>query len=275
MSDSQSASQEGNMNSPHLVARYRIQPTTVAINHNALLLPQLKGRLNTGILHITYMHSIHTNFFHSEYVCMECRPIYILQHLRARPYFKGDTTQPKIQFIMALMIFSARSQVDPLPCLECSPACELPHSCRESKDDQILIISNPYCKCSFNWFILYTHVWGKTGNIKASPFISLCILRDLPQQKILRELCGGGGPTIILCSHVHMERFFDGMNQKNSKQQEGKNGGKKKKRFLHTWRFPYSCVLHWSGTPSGYHPHATLPQENQLKLEPPLQLTNE
>jgi hypothetical protein len=170
MSDSQSASPEENMNSPHLVPRYRIQPTTVAINHNALLLPQLKGRLNTGILHITYMHSIHTNFFHSEYVCMECRPIYILQHLRASPYFKGDTTQPKIQFIMALMIFSARSQVDPLPCLECSPACELPHSCRESKDDQILIISNPYCKCPFNWFILYTHVWGKTGNIKTFSF---------------------------------------------------------------------------------------------------------
>jgi len=37
--------------------------------------------------------------------------------------FKGDTTQPKIQFIMALMIFSAKSQVDPLPCLECTPAC--------------------------------------------------------------------------------------------------------------------------------------------------------
>jgi len=35
---------------------------------------------------------------------------------------------------------------------------------------------------------------------------------------------------------------------------QGKNGGKKKKRFLHIWRFPYSCVLDLSGTPSGYQP---------------------
>jgi hypothetical protein len=89
----------------HLVACYRPQPTTVAINHNALLLPQLKGRLNTGILHITYMHSIHTNFF------------------TLAAIFKEIQKQPKIQFIMAVMIFSAKSQVDPLRCLECSPAC--------------------------------------------------------------------------------------------------------------------------------------------------------
>jgi len=109
---------------------------------------------------------------------------------------------------------------------------------------------------------------GRLGNIKTSLFISLCILRDLlPQQKIPRELCGGGDPAIFLCSHVPMERFFDGMNhensktqggkgadQENSKKQEGKNGGKKKKRFLHTWRFPYSYVLHRLGTSSGYHP---------------------
>jgi hypothetical protein len=29
-----------------------------------------------------------------------------------------------------------------------------------------------------------------------------------------------------------MERYFDGMDQESSKTQEGKNGGKKKKRFL-------------------------------------------
>jgi hypothetical protein len=50
--------------------------------------------------------------------------------------------------------------------------------------------------------------------------------------------------------YVPMERFFDGMDQENSKTQEGKNGGKKKKRLLHMWRFPYSCVLHRSGTPT-------------------------
>ncbi len=42
--------------------------------------------------------------------------------------------------------------------------------------------------------------------------------------------------------HVPMERFFDGTDQENSKKQ-GKNGGKKKERFLHSWRFPYSSVL--------------------------------
>ncbi len=57
---------------------------------------------------------------------------------------------------------------------------------------------------------------------------------------------------IPLYFYVPMERFLDGMDQENSKtqgggkgqirkfqkNQEGKNGGKKKKRFLHTWRFP-------------------------------------
>jgi len=61
-----------------------------------------------------------------------------------------------------------------------------------------------------------------------------------------------------------------GTDNENSKKQ-GKNGGKKKKRFLHVWRFPYSCVLDWSGTASDYHPHGTLPHENPLGWEPPLQ----
>jgi len=69
-----------------------------------------------------------------------------------------------------------------------------------------------------------------------------------------------------------MERFFDGMDQENSKNKEGK---KKKSSFflsfqtfffLRMWRFPYWCVL--SGTPSGYCPSATLPHENPLIWEP-------
>jgi hypothetical protein len=85
-----------------------------------------------------------------------------------------------------------------------------------------------------------------------------------------------------------MERFFDGINHENSKTQGGKGQirkihknkkerieERKRRDFLHTWRFPYSCVLHRSGTPWGYHPHATFPQENLLELEPPLQLSNE
>ncbi len=57
------------------------------------------------------------------------------------------------------------------------------------------------------------------GHVKTSLFISLCILRDLPQQKIPRELRGGGVSIIFLRSHVPMERFFDRMDQKNSKTQ--------------------------------------------------------
>jgi hypothetical protein len=78
-------------------------------------------------------------------------------------------------------------------------------------------------------------------------------LRDLEQQKIPRELCGGGDP-LPLYFYIPMfpwkdflmgwirkiqkhkeERDRSGIFFKN---QEGKSGGKKKKRFLHTWRFP-------------------------------------
>jgi hypothetical protein len=75
---------------------------------------------------------------------------------------------------------------------------------------------------------------------------------------------GGGDPPIFIFSHVAMERFLDETDKENSetqggkghirkiqRKQEGKNGGKKKKRFLGTWRFPYLCVLHRLGTLSG------------------------
>jgi hypothetical protein len=42
-------------------------------------------------------------------------------------------------------------------------------------------------------------------------------LRDLPKEKIPREICGGGEPAIFLHSHVPMERCFDGTDQENSK----------------------------------------------------------
>jgi hypothetical protein len=77
---------------------------------------------------------------------------------------------------------------------------------------------------------------------------------------------------IPLYFYVPLKRFFDGTDQENSKTQGGKghqenskkkkggkNGGKKKKRFSQMWRFPYSFVLHWPGTPSCYHPPATFP----------------
>jgi hypothetical protein len=50
---------------------------------------------------------------------------------------------------------------------------------------------------------------GHFGYIKTSLFISLCILRDLPQQKITRELCSGGDCAIFLCSHVLMFSWND------------------------------------------------------------------
>ncbi len=80
--------------------------------------------------------------------------------------------------------------------------------------------------------------------------------------------------SMFACSHGKI--FFDGMDQENSKTQEGKGQSwkisKKTRRkewrkekeeiyFLITWRFPYSCVLHRSGTPSGLCPCVTLPQE--------------
>jgi hypothetical protein len=69
------------------------------------------------------------------------------------------------------------------------------------------------------------------------------------------------------------ERFFDGTDQENSKttrrkgtdqenlkKQEGKNGGKKKKRFPCTWRFPYSGVpIHMDGNALGLLPSCNPP----------------
>ncbi len=120
--------------------------------------------------------------------------------------------------------------------------------------------------------------------LKTSLFIPLCILRDLPQQKITRELCSGGDRAIFLCSHGTIcwwdrsGKFKNtrrkGTNKENSRKQEGNNGGKKEKRSVRTWRFPYWCVCHWLGMPSGYHTCATLCQEsgeNPLVWEPPLQ----
>ncbi len=42
------------------------------------------------------------------------------------------------------------------------------------------------------------------GSVNNSLLISMCILRDLPQQKNLRALCRGSSPNFI-CSHVPME----------------------------------------------------------------------
>jgi hypothetical protein len=68
---------------------------------------------------------------------------------------------------------------------------------------------------------------GHFGYIKTSHFISLCILRDLPQQKITKELCSGGDRTIFLCSHVLTEHFLMGRIRKIQKHKEkGDKSGK-------------------------------------------------
>jgi hypothetical protein len=54
-------------------------------------------------------------------------------------------------------------------------------------------------------------------DIKTSHFISLCILRDRPQQKIPRELCGG---EILLYFYIPMfpcNEFLMGWNRKIQK----------------------------------------------------------
>ncbi len=121
--------------------------------------------------------------------------------------------------------------------------------------------------------------------LKPSLFISLCILRELPQQKIPRASCGGGDP-VSLYFYIPIflwKDFLMGWIRKSQNQEERDTSGKlketrkkewrkeKKKRFLCTWRFPYPCVLHQLGMPWGYRPRATLPQENPLMWEPPLQ----
>ncbi len=58
---------------------------------------------------------------------------------------------------------------------------------------------------------------------KNSLFIFLFILWGIsPSRRSLGTYAVGGNPAIFLCSHVPMERFFDGTDQENSKTQGGK-----------------------------------------------------
>jgi hypothetical protein len=84
-------------------------------------------------------------------------------------------------------------------------------------------------------------------SIKTSLFISVHILRDLislSRRSLGSYAVGGEIPLcFFLRSHVPMERFFDGMDQENSKDQERKNGGKKKKRLLPTTKSPLHTYI--------------------------------
>jgi hypothetical protein len=68
--------------------------------------------------------------------------------------------------------------------------------------------------------------------VKTSLFICLCILRDLLQQKIPREFCGGGAPSIFLHSHVLMKRFFDGQIRKIKKNKKETMEERKRRDFV-------------------------------------------
>jgi hypothetical protein len=58
----------------------------------------------------------------------------------------------------------------------------------------------------------------------------------------------------------------------NFKKTRRKEWSKEKEEIFTYMEVPILvCVLHRLRTPSGNHPHATLPQENPLALGPPLQ----
>ncbi len=98
--------------------------------------------------------------------------------------------------------------------------------------------------------------------VNTSLFISMCILRDLPQQKNTRPLCWGSSPNFI-CSHIPMETFLcyqTGKKQVNKRTVVCIRGG------FHTHVFSWG-----SGTAWGSCPGVPLPQKNTLIQEPPLQ----
>ncbi len=124
------------------------------------------------------------------------------------------------------------------------------------------------------------HMWSIFKNeihvikklVKTSLLICLCILRDFPQQKIPRELWGGGDLAIFLRSHENIFLWDRSGKLKKTRRKEWRN--KKEEILLGTSRFPHSCVLHQLGMPSGYCPHTILPQENPLIWKSPLQQRN-
>jgi hypothetical protein len=67
--------------------------------------------------------------------------------------------------------------------------------------------------------------------VKSCLFISFCILRDLCQQKIPRELCGGVDPLYF---YFLMERFFAGTDQEKFKNTRKK--GKDQENSKKQWR---------------------------------------
>jgi hypothetical protein len=63
-----------------------------------------------------------------------------------------------------------------------------------------------------------------------------------------------------------MERFFDGMNQENSKTQEGKNAGKKKKRFFTHMEVPILMCSPLVGNTLGLPPSCNPPSGEPTQI---------
>jgi hypothetical protein len=53
-------------------------------------------------------------------------------------------------------------------------------------------------------------------DIKNSLFISLCILKDLPQQKNPRVLCQGNSPNLFLHMEIFLQKEKEGRKFKKS-----------------------------------------------------------
>jgi len=77
-----------------------------------------------------------------------------------------------------------------------------------------------------------------------SLLISMCILKDLPQQKNPRVLCWGNSPNFI-SSHIPMEMFLF--------YETGKKLVNKKRVAYEGERFQYSCILLRFGNTLGAH----------------------
>ncbi len=126
-----------------------------------------------------------------------------------------------------------------------------------------------------------TFLW-LSQSLKTSLFIYLLYFEGSPQEENpLGVMWWGRSSYISTFPSSHGKIFWwdgsrkfknirrEATDQENSKKQEGKNGGKKKKKILHTLRFPvYSPSV---GNALRLLPLCDLPQENPLIWEPPLQ----
>ncbi len=110
--------------------------------------------------------------------------------------------------------------------------------------------------------------------VKTSLFISLCILRDLPQ----RQKCLGSYAVPDVPLFLYGKIFWWDRSGKFKKIGRKEWMKEKEEAFLHMWRFPYLCVLHLSGMPQSTalvwlslgrtHSYGNFPYNLSLKHQP-------